>query len=158
MNSQKEILSDLSNKGNQNFIKAITKLALSKNIKLMDGTISTWKSLLITDLNRGLFDLNDFIEAIEVIIRKPAYNRLDYSDIYRQSIIISYGKFSSGTKKIRCIKCNQKHLNIEGLTENLYQASGCDRYEDIRKNLEYKEIIKNMMFLKAEYFEFKKGN
>jgi len=75
------------------FSVAVNKMALAKNIKLAEGTLGAWEECLIEDINKKSFDFEDFIRAMELVIRRPAYNRIDYSDIYAAALDIAFKRF-----------------------------------------------------------------
>lgn len=74
------------------FAIGVAKLSGAKNIQLVDGTLKIWENCLVNDINKKLFTFNEFFEALDKSIRKTAYNRLDYADIYKEAIKISYEK------------------------------------------------------------------
>lgn len=70
------------------FARAVVKMSLAKNIKLAEGTIAVWEECLLEDIESGVMDFEDFIEATKKVIREPLFNRIDYSDIYTLAISI----------------------------------------------------------------------
>jgi hypothetical protein len=58
-------------------------MAIAKNIKLMDGTLTVWIDLINEDILNKRFRLEDILKAISIYLRKPSFNRLDYADIYQ---------------------------------------------------------------------------
>jgi hypothetical protein len=66
-------------------VKSIQKISLSKNIKLMDGTIDAWATCVEEDIAAGIFNFNEFLQAVNEAIREPVYNRIDYSDFYARA-------------------------------------------------------------------------
>jgi len=135
------------------FAIGVAKLSGAKNIQLLDGTLMIWENCLVQDMERGLFTFNEFFEAMDVSIRKTAYNRLDYADLYKEAIKISYEKYNQNKKFIKCINCGQEHIKMEGLISNLYQNLKCGgSYEELRGKEEYQGIIYNLKNLEKEYY------
>lgn len=51
----------------------------------MDGTLKIWDQLITEDIKADNFEIEDFIKAVNIGIRTPMYNRIDYSDIYTEA-------------------------------------------------------------------------
>lgn len=70
----------------EHLLGAVQTLSLAKNIKLMEGTVKVWEKLLIHDMVKGSFNFPEFLEGLNLAIRMPMFNRVDYADIYAEAI------------------------------------------------------------------------
>lgn len=57
-------------------------MSRAKSIQLVDGAVVSWDLLVSQDICAGVFDFDDFLEAMKDAVRMPMYNRIDYSDVY----------------------------------------------------------------------------
>lgn len=112
-----------TNKLNEGGVKAILKslnrLSLAKNIKLMEGTASVWEQLVTEDIIANIFILDDFIKAVDIGVRMPMYNRIDYADIYTEAVAIAK-------------KRKQAEINERQRIENSKPKNGVPMPEDLR--------------------------
>ena len=107
-------------------------IATAKGIELSKNTLSAWDACVSEDIEKGLFTLDDFINAMKVTLRRTSYNRLDYADFYKEAINLSYKNLI-----LKCPLCEQ-----EQTPRNIYGC--CGEYSD-EKTAVFKQInrIKN---------------
>lgn len=100
----------------------------------MDGTVGVWLKCLTEDIQKGLFELDDFIEATKKAIRKSAYNRLDYSDLYNDSVTNRFKSLE--LEGVVCTFCGANHCfsNFTGR----YSAVCCDEFKPQEKDVRTK--------------------
>lgn len=120
----------LSKDGNKLTKEATTTVAeclhimsLAKNIKLMDGTLSVWDMLIADDIRAGKFELEDFVKAVNIGIRTPMYNRIDYSDIYNEANEI-YKKRSAEIRRQKEIEDRRKPVKRDPIPEDIKSILG----------------------------------
>ena len=83
--NQNMIGSSLQKADTAKLATAMHQMALAKNIKLMEGTLSVWDKLVAEDIVSGNFELEDVLNAISICIRMPMFNRIDYADCFKEA-------------------------------------------------------------------------
>jgi len=82
------------------------KVSLAKSLPVVDGALTVWIECMQEDMDKFLFDFEDFIEAGKKMIRTSVYGRIDYADIYSLAIETAYNKRMK--KKLICDICGQE--------------------------------------------------
>lgn len=128
--------------------KGIMKVGTGKNIDLKEGMVKVWDECLSEDIEKGLFTFEQFMEALKVGIRRPVYNRLDYADVYKEAILLSYN--SRVRFEMVCPICNDEVIRIPQTQDDVIFAK-CDSYE----LAEHPEIIarRKAIYLIAREFK-----
>lgn len=93
----------LNNDQSIEFVAAVKKLSLAKNISLAPGTLSVWEECMLEDISSGIYDYEDFILATKRLVRDQLYNRIDFADIY---------EWAKGLAEKRRLK-----IKVKGLVE-----------------------------------------
>jgi len=143
----------LSKEDGEMFALGVAQLTSAKNIKLLDGTLKAWERCLVQDIEKGLFTFEEFLGSLDANIRRDAYNRLDYSQLYKEAIIISYNNYTKDKKLIYCPVCKIKHIKYRVLEGYLPEEYDC--FKNKWNEEDSKEMKSNLAVLEKLKKEYK---
>ena len=103
-------------------------LSSAKGISFIPGATKVWFNCIEEDISNGKFKIEDARDAIGIMIRRPAYNRLDYADVYTEACKI-YQK--RRTEEMQYAEYEIRRSNIEkSLAEREHQKKMLEKYEE----------------------------
>lgn len=91
----------------------VIKVSMLKGVTLTPDGVKAWIVAINYDIENKIFTLADFILACGRMVRRTIYNRLDYSDFYKEAVMISYRRINDMYFSGRCEESDYLRVKSE---------------------------------------------